>query len=110
MRLRDENHQLLPHDGVHEGILEVRGHTIAKQYINQPKAGEEEGKWFDTGDIACIDEYGYMHITDRAKDMIKSGGEWVSSVEVENAAMGYEKLQKPPLLLPIILNGENAHF
>ncbi|MFX6310561.1 long-chain-fatty-acid--CoA ligase [Acinetobacter baumannii] len=98
MRLRDENHQLLPHDGVHEGILEVRGHTIAKQYINQPKAGEEEGKWFDTGDIACIDEYGYMHITDRAKDMIKSGGEWVSSVEVENAAMGYEKVAEAAVI------------
>ncbi|HFD2150883.1 TPA: acyl-CoA synthetase, partial [Acinetobacter baumannii] len=52
----------------------------------------------DTGDIACIDEYGYMHITDRAKDMIKSGGEWVSSVEVENAAMGYEKVAEAAVI------------
>ncbi|RKG37431.1 long-chain-fatty-acid--CoA ligase [Acinetobacter rongchengensis] len=97
MRLKGPNGELLPHDGKHEGVLEVKGHSITYQYINAKdnigKAHtEQQNQWFDTGDIACIDEYGYMHITDRAKDMIKSGGEWISSVEVENAAMGYDKV------------------
>lgn len=98
MRLRDANGQLLPHDGKHEGVLEVKGHSIAQQYVHGDNHSELQNQWFDTGDIACIDEYGYMHITDRAKDMIKSGGEWVSSVEVENAAMGHAKVAEAAVI------------
>lgn len=98
MRLKDVNGQCLPHDGKHEGVLEVRGHAIAHQYIHADTGIQQQNQWFDTGDIACIDEQGYMHITDRAKDMIKSGGEWVSSVEVENAAMGHEKVAEAAVI------------
>ena len=102
MQLRHHDGHLLAHDGVQEGILEIRGHTVVHQYIHtsaqqlsrQQAQIEQQtyGQWFDTGDIATIDTHAYMHITDRAKDMIKSGGEWISSVEVENAAMGHPKI------------------
>ena len=100
MRLKGPDGELLPHDGKHEGVLEVKGHSITYQYINAKDKDVKDGadQWFDTGDIACIDEHGYMHITDRAKDMIKSGGEWVSSVEVENAAMGYDKVAEAAVI------------
>ncbi|MEG1708301.1 MAG: long-chain-fatty-acid--CoA ligase [Acinetobacter sp.] len=99
MRLKDNDGNVLAHDGEQEGILEIRGHSIAQHYLNiaHTKA-TAESQWFDTGDIACIDQQGYMHITDRAKDMIKTGGEWVSSVEVENAAMSYEKISEAAVI------------
>ncbi|MEG2314509.1 MAG: long-chain fatty acid--CoA ligase, partial [Brevundimonas sp.] len=53
----------------------------------------DEDGYFDTGDVATIDEYGFMHITDRAKDVIKSGGEWISSIEIENIAVGHDKVE-----------------
>ena len=66
-----------------------KGPAIARSYFKGEGASafDAEG-WFDTGDVATIDEHGYMHITDRAKDVIKSGGEWISSIDLENIAVG----------------------
>jgi acyl-CoA synthetase (AMP-forming)/AMP-acid ligase II len=93
LRVVDDSGKVLPHDGESVGLLQVRGPWILKSYF------KEEGKegagpltadgWFNTGDIATLDADGYLHITDRAKDIIKSGGEWISSVDLENAAMGH---------------------
>lgn len=101
MRLKHMDGGFAAHDGVQEGVLEIRGHSVAQQYINasaQQPTSTHDASWFDTGDIANIDAQGYMHITDRAKDMIKSGGEWISSVEVENAAMGYHKVHEAAVI------------
>lgn len=101
MRLKGKNNELLPHNGISEGVLEIKGHSIARSYINtnQPiNLDNNIGVWFDTGDIATIDEHGYMNITDRAKDMIKTGGEWVSSVEIENAMLGHEKVAEAAVI------------
>jgi fatty-acyl-CoA synthase len=70
--------------------LFVRGHWIASEYFRGEGGGilDKDG-WFDTGDIATVDSDGYMQITDRAKDVIKSGGEWISSIDLENAAVGH---------------------
>jgi len=89
MKTIDEQGRELPRDGKTFGRLLVKGPWIVKRYYKErPDAVDAEG-WFDTGDIATLDEHGYMQITDRAKDLIKSGGEWISSVELENAAMGH---------------------
>jgi fatty-acyl-CoA synthase len=88
MRIVDENGAELPHDGKHSGDLQVRGPWIARKYFNDDKSTAWQDGWFSTGDIANIDADSYMQITDRTKDVIKSGGEWVSSIDVENAAMG----------------------
>lgn len=99
MRLRHVDGQIVTQDGVQEGVLEIRGHTVVQQYVNAAqKTTQINEQWFDTGDIATIDQQGYMHITDRAKDMIKSGGEWISSVEIENAAMGYYKVHEAAVI------------
>jgi acyl-CoA synthetase (AMP-forming)/AMP-acid ligase II len=90
LKLADENGAPVAHDGATSGKLWVRGHWIASGYLGA-EAGSilDEDGWFDTGDIATIDADGYMHITDRAKDVIKSGGEWISSIDLENAAVGH---------------------
>ncbi len=85
----------LPHDGKAAGVLHVRGPWIAAAYFDDAAASREafdEEGWFSTGDVATIDERGYMEITDRAKDMIRSGGEWISSIALENAAVGHPEL------------------
>jgi fatty-acyl-CoA synthase len=80
-----------PQDGRSPGRLLVKGPWIAESYYkSDDRSAFLEGGWFDTGDIATIDEQGYMHIVDRVKDVIKSGGEWVSSIEIENAIAGLE--------------------
>jgi fatty-acyl-CoA synthase len=73
------------------GELEVRGPWIASGYYNRPDAQTSftEDGWFRTGDIVAIDSFGCLHLQDRAKDVIKSGGEWISSVALENALMGH---------------------
>jgi len=90
MKIIDDEGKELPHDGKSAGRLVVRGPAISKAYFKN--AGGEildkEG-FFDTGDVANIDELGYMQITDRAKDVIKSGGEWISSIDIENFAVGH---------------------
>lgn len=79
----------LPWDGQTTGELMVRGHWVLARYFRQEGSGPLIDGWFPTGDVANIDAEGYMQITDRSKDMIKSGGEWIGSVDLENIAMGH---------------------
>jgi fatty-acyl-CoA synthase len=94
MKITDDEGKLKPHDGVAFGRLMVRGPAVAKAYFKNAGAKNDKGEclqpcgYFDTGDVATIDEYGIMQITDRAKDVIKSGGEWISSIDIENIAIG----------------------
>jgi acyl-CoA synthetase (AMP-forming)/AMP-acid ligase II len=90
MRIVDESGASLPHDGTASGHLLVRGHWVVSAYFGEgSRAILDKDGWFDTGDIASIDADGYLQITDRAKDVIKSGGEWISSIDLENAAVGH---------------------
>jgi fatty-acyl-CoA synthase len=95
MRIVDENNEELPWDGVAFGALKVRGPWVASGYYGLSQVPGSEGcpvdelGWFDTGDVATINPQGYMQITDRTKDVIKTGGEWVSSIEIENAAVSH---------------------
>ena len=88
MRIVDHDGQELPWDGKASGDLEVRGHWVINSYFNVDVSPLHDG-WFPTGDVATIDPDGYMQITDRSKDVIKSGGEWISSIDLENVAMGH---------------------
>lgn len=88
MRIVDASGSEQPRDGKAAGELEVRGPWIAAAYFKGEKPALRDG-WFPTGDIATIDADGYMQITDRVKDVIKSGGEWISSIDLENAAVGH---------------------
>jgi len=95
MRIVDENNQELPWDGVAFGALKVRGPWVSSGYYGLSQVPGSEGcpvdelGWFDTGDVATINPQGFMQITDRTKDVIKTGGEWVSSIEIENAAVSH---------------------
>jgi fatty-acyl-CoA synthase len=89
MKITDDENRTLPHDGKTFGRLKVKGPAVAKSYFKGDGASAFDADgWFDTGDVATIDEYGYMNVTDRSKDVIKSGGEWISSIDLENAAVG----------------------
>lgn len=90
MKTVDDEGNDLPRDGVTSGHLLVRGPSISSAYFKLDDKILDEDSWFDTGDIANIDPQGYMQITDRDKDVIKSGGEWISSIEIENTAVGCE--------------------
>ncbi|HXI87732.1 MAG TPA: long-chain fatty acid--CoA ligase [Parvularculaceae bacterium] len=87
MRIVNDAGEILPHDGETDGRLQVRGPWIIGAYYKAGKPTLTVDGWFDTGDIATIDKDGYLQITDRAKDVIKTGGEWVSSLDIENAAL-----------------------
>jgi acyl-CoA synthetase (AMP-forming)/AMP-acid ligase II len=87
MILRDDEGNDVAHDGASRGHLLVRGAWVVSRYFNSDHVATDQDGWFDTGDISTIDGYGYMQIVDRAKDLIKSGGEWISSVELENATL-----------------------
>ncbi len=89
MKIVDDNGQQLPHDGKVVGRLLVKGPWVVRRYYRDARDAVDADGWFDTGDIGNIDEFGYLQITDRAKDLIKSGGEWISSVDLENEAMGH---------------------
>jgi fatty-acyl-CoA synthase len=89
MKIVDGAGRELPHDGVAFGHLLVRGPWITRGYYNEGKSNLDADGFFDTGDVATIDADGYMHITDRSKDVIKSGGEWISSIAIECAAIGH---------------------
>ena len=91
LRIVDDEGSELPWDGVAYGALQVRGPWVCSDYFKlEGSAGSHtDDGWFDTGDVATIDPQGYMAITDRTKDVIKSGGEWISSIELENTAMGH---------------------
>ncbi|WP_411288700.1 long-chain-fatty-acid--CoA ligase [Phenylobacterium sp.] len=122
LKLTDDAGNRLPHDGQTFGRLMIKGATVASGYFGG-EGGEmldAEG-FFDTGDVSTIDPAGYMQITDRAKDVIKSGGEWISSIEVENIAVGHPKADlcavigvahpkwdERPILLVKLAPGERA--
>lgn len=85
-KIIDENGKDLPHDGVSTGDLMVKGNWVINNYYRHTESALADG-WFHTGDVATIDKLGYLRITDRSKDVIKSGGEWISSIDIENIAM-----------------------
>lgn len=91
--INDQGHHV-PHDGVTPGVFKVRGATIAREYYGGSSDFplDDEG-YFDTGDIVTVDELGFIQMMDRSKDMIKSGGEWISSVEIENIAADHPKIE-----------------
>ena len=90
MRIVDDDNRPLPWDGHTFGRLQVRGCAVASSYFGgTPGDILDQDGYFDTGDVAHIDVDGYMQITDRSKDVIKSGGEWISSIEIENLAVGH---------------------
>jgi fatty-acyl-CoA synthase len=97
--IRDGGKEEVPWDGTSTGELEVRGPWVARAYYkdDQSEAKFDEG-WLRTGDIAAIDERGYIMISDRAKDVVKSGGEWISSVELEIHIMAHEKVQEAAVI------------
>lgn len=123
LKIVDDDGALLPHDGAAQGELKIRGPWVCSAYFKQDSAEAHSGGhwndgWFSTGDVATIDAEGYMQITDRVKDMIKSGGEWISSIDLENAATGHpevamaavigvshEKWDERPLLLIVAKEG-----
>jgi len=90
IRVVDDAGDPVPWDGKSVGELEVRGPWIAASYYDDPRSADAfHDGWFRTGDVVNVDPAGYMQITDRAKDVIKSGGEWISSVELENTIMAH---------------------
>ncbi|RBP03043.1 fatty-acyl-CoA synthase [Roseiarcus fermentans] len=90
LKLSGRGGQALPHDGVSVGELKVRGNWIVSGYFKGEGGAILDGDgWFGTGDVATIDADGYVQLTDRLKDVIKSGGEWISSIEIENLAMSH---------------------
>jgi fatty-acyl-CoA synthase len=114
---------LVPWDGETPGELEVRGPWVARAYFEAPEGDDKftDDGWFKTGDIVTIDRFGFIKITDRSKDLIKSGGEWISSVELENALMSHpsvsqaaviaiphEKWDERPLAAIVLMEGETV--
>jgi fatty-acyl-CoA synthase len=99
MKIADDSDRELPWDGKTFGRLKVRGPAVAKTYF-KGEGGEilDADGFFDTGDVATIDRYGYMQITDRSKDVIKSGGEWISSIDIENLAVGHPKVAEAAVI------------
>ena len=89
MKIIDPEGKELPHNGQHAGDLLVRGHWVVSRYFKEEGEGHLQDGWFPTGDVAKIDADGYMQITDRSKDVIKSGGEWIGSIDLENIAMAH---------------------
>ncbi|PLK62718.1 AMP-binding protein, partial [Klebsiella pneumoniae] len=89
LQVVDVDGEPLPRDGQSQGYLQVRGHWVVEQYYGQDASALTAAGWFDTGDIGTLDANGYLVISDRAKDIIKSGGEWISTVELENIAIAH---------------------
>jgi fatty-acyl-CoA synthase len=121
MKITDDNGRELPWDGKTFGRLKVRGASILRRYYRDELDALDEHGFFDTGDVATLDPHGYMHITDRAKDVIKSGGEWISSIALENLAVGHPQVAEAavigvshpkwgerPLLVIVLKQGESA--
>ena len=88
LRTVDDDGNVLPRDGETSGRLQCRGPWVIKRYFKAEEDAAEDGQWFDTGDVAALHPDGTIQITDRSKDVIKSGGEWISSIDLENAAVG----------------------
>ena len=120
LRVIDDEGNVLPRDGKSSGRLQTRGPAVVKRYFKQESDCVDDENWFDTGDIAVIHPDNSLRLTDRAKDVIKSGGEWISSIEIENAAVGcpgvaeaaaigipHPKWDERPLLLIVRDEGGN---
>ena len=124
IRIVDEDGQALPHDGEAFGELQVRGHAVIDGYHADEEASREaitDDGWLKTGDVAKIREDGFLVLVDRTKDVIKSGGEWISSIDLENAALGHPaiaecaviaiphpKWAERPLLIASLESGQSA--
>jgi fatty-acyl-CoA synthase len=121
LKITDDAGAEVPRDGKTSGSLKVRGPAVARAYFKQDGSILDAEGFFDTGDVATIDPAGYMQITDRAKDVIKSGGEWISSIELENLAVGHPKVAEAavigvrhpkwderPLLVVVLKPGQSA--
>lgn len=121
LRIVDDEGHLLPNDGTTQGELQIRGHWVVDTYFKVEKTATTLDGWFDTGDVATIDPDGYMVIRDRSKDIIKSGGEWISTVELENIAIAHpavanaaaiaarhEKWDERPVLIVLLHDGATA--
>ncbi len=94
----DDAGKRLPWDGKTFGRLKVRGPAVARAYYKEDASILDEEGFFDTGDVSTIDRHGYMQVTDRAKDVIKSGGEWISSIDLENLAVGHPKVAEAAVI------------
>jgi fatty-acyl-CoA synthase len=124
VRIIDDEGDEVPHDGEDFGELQVRGPWVVDEYHDRPDANAEsftDDGWLKTGDIATMDEHGYIDIVDRKKDVIKSGGEWISSVDLENELMAHEavaeatviavpheKWQERPMACVVLAGGADA--
>jgi fatty-acyl-CoA synthase len=121
MKITDDAGRQLPWDGRTFGRLKVRGPCTARAYFKDESSILDGEGFFETGDVATIDRYGYMQVTDRSKDVIKSGGEWISSIEIENLAVGHPKIAEAavigirhpkwderPLLVAVLKAGQSA--
>lgn len=121
LRVVDDEGRVQPRDGQSSGRLQIRGPWVVKRYFRADSDAIDADSWFDTGDVAVLHPCGTMQITDRSKDVIKSGGEWISSVELENAAVGcagvaeaaaigvyHPKWDERPLLLVIRKEGSDV--
>ena len=121
MKITDDDGKPSPQDGKTFGRLKVRGPAVARSYFKDESRVLDADGYFDTGDVATIDAHGYMQITDRAKDVIKSGGEWISSIDLENLAVSHPKVAEAavigvrhpkwderPLLIVVLKKGQTA--
>jgi 3-(methylthio)propionyl---CoA ligase len=121
MKITDDAGNPMPWDGKTFGRLKVRGPAVARRYFKDDAEIVDTDGFFDTGDVGTIDRYGYLNITDRSKDVIKSGGEWISSIELENLAVGHPKVAEAavigvrhpkwderPLLVVVLKEGQSA--
>jgi fatty-acyl-CoA synthase len=121
LRIADDDGQVLPNDGNAVGEVEVRGAWIAGSYYRGRDASKFDSGWLRSGDVGRVDEQGFLTLTDRAKDVIKSGGEWISSVELENCLIGHpdvleaavvgvpdERWQERPLAVVVLNEGASV--
>jgi fatty-acyl-CoA synthase len=98
MKITNDSNKPMPWDGKTFGRLKVRGPAVARAYFKDDSNILDEDGFFDTGDVATMDQHGYMQITDRSKDVIKSGGEWISSIDLENLAVGHPKVAEAAVI------------
>jgi len=121
MKITDDAGKALPWDGKTFGRIKVRGFAVSKAYYKVDDPIIDADGFFDTGDVGTMDRQGYMQITDRSKDVIKSGGEWISSIDLENLAVGHPKVAEAavigvrhpkwderPLLIIVLKEGQSA--
>ncbi len=121
MKITDDAGRAMPWDGKTFGRVKVRGPAVAKAYYKLEDQILDADGFFDTGDVGTMDRYGYMQITDRSKDVIKSGGEWISSIDLENLAVGHPKVAEAavvgvrhpkwderPLLIVVLKEGQSV--